>query len=352
MDVVALGASTVLGTWGFEILQKILLECKGTLEVAEQNEPIDPQEEPRPDTNRLLLSRNPREALFNLLSGADLPVIGFIDHPVDAVRSVKQAHDCGTLDALRIVMESAAVIRTLERRRRVLIVDRDFAGGDARRIVASIATYLLTFYEGQGLEEFLARDDVSAVDEPIPMELELRNLVPAYLPLEESRRALSVDDVELIQASLGELSIWPGRAVSTRWPRSVFLLGDEADFSTRAVTEVTGVARILYYGPYFFLPASRYRVRVTLGFSAETAGTTFTLDGWDGELLGSARVRPSSAGIFVAAFDLEVGRPYRALEIRIQNDQGAIDGKIALVEVELVEWSIEAERERPQALAG
>ena len=352
MDVVALGASTVLGTWGFGILQKILLECKGVLEVVESSEPLSADEK-RDGTNRLLISRNPKQALFELLLTDTLPVIAFIDHPVDSIRSVKQLNDCGTVEAIRSVTETAAAARTLERSRRILVVDRDFGGGDARRVVAGMAAYLLGYYEGHGLEEFLAREDVAAsAEDSVPMELELRNQVPHYLPAEESRRKLSAEDIETIQSTLGEMTIWPGRAVSTRWPRTVFLQGDEPSVPTGAITEVAGVARALYYGPYFYLPASRYKVRVTLGFSADTAHTTFTLTGWDGELLGSARVKPTAAGIFVATFDIDVPRPYRPVELRISNDVTAIEGKIALVEVELVEWAIDAERERQPALPG
>lgn len=350
MDVVALSASTVLGSWGFDILRRVLLECKSTLEIVERDDPFSPEEDERGGAHRLWLSRSPNAELFGRLEATSSPIVAFLDHPLDSVRHVKAAQECDTLEAIRVVTASAAVIRTLQRTKPILVVDRDFAGGDARLVVASIAEYLLSFYPGEGLEQFLARDDLGS-DDLIPMELELKNLVPGYMPLEEVRKEFTPEDVELVSAILGDLSIWPGRAVSTRWPRSVFLIGDEKDFPQRSVTDVTGVARVLYYGPYLHLPASRFKVRVTLGFSAETTSNTFTLQGWDGELLGSARVKPNSAGLFVAAFDLSVERPYLPIEIRVSNDQGAIEGKMALVEVELVEWSIDAERERPRALA-
>ena len=57
-------------------------------------------------------------------------------------------------------------------------------------------------------------------------------------------------------------------------------LSDRATGPTRSrpsVADVTGAARIIYYGPYFHLPPGTYKVRLIVAFSAQARGTPFRL---------------------------------------------------------------------------
>ena|SRR6516164_3640670 len=47
------------------------------------------------------------------------------------------------------------------------------------------------------------------------------------------------------------------------WPIEAFLSGDRPDTPATLVTDLTGGARILYYGPYFYLPSGSWKARRT-----------------------------------------------------------------------------------------
>lgn len=59
----------------------------------------------------------------------------------------------------------------------------------------------------------------------------------------------------------------PAPGASAYWPRQVFSFGKEAFLDGEQVTDLTGRARPLVYGPYFYLPRGRWRA--TIDFTAE-----------------------------------------------------------------------------------
>jgi hypothetical protein len=118
------------------------------------------------------------------------------------------------------------------------------------------------------------------------------------------------------------------------WPSSVFLFGDRPNEPAPLVADVTGPARIVFYGPYFHLPAGRWQAQIVLGFSYDIFGTPFSIEVHGSTLVAKAIVKPDGEGIFRASFSLTHTRPQDPLELRVRNEEGAIEGRIGLARVQ------------------
>ena len=114
------------------------------------------------------------------------------------------------------------------------------------------------------------------------------------------------------------------------WPTKVFFSGDNPDSPAPLAADLTGGARILYYGPYLHLPAGRWTARMLVGFSAGSRGTPFSIEVYGSKLLARATMVPQAKGIFTASFKFSNDAPYDAIEIRVRTDRGAIEGQFAL----------------------
>ena len=110
---------------------------------------------------------------------------------------------------------------------------------------------------------------------------------------------------------------------------------DDRNTPAALVTDLTGGARILYYGPYLYLPAGAWKARMMVGFSAGARSMPFSVDVYAGQdPLAIATMVPESKGVYHAAFRFEHHLPDIPIEVRLRTDRGAIEGRVALGRVE------------------
>ncbi len=121
-----------------------------------------------------------------------------------------------------------------------------------------------------------------------------------------------------------------GRGAAVRWSRACLIWGDHPGENLPRIIDLTGPARVLAYGPYFYLPPGAWTVCATLAFSPAAVGTPFAVELHSDTLLGQGRFRPGAAGVFAATFPAYVRSAHLANEIRVINEAGAIDGDIGV----------------------
>jgi hypothetical protein len=126
-----------------------------------------------------------------------------------------------------------------------------------------------------------------------------------------------------------------GTPQAVRWSRDCLFWGDHPDEKLPRVVGLTGPARVLAYGPYLHLPPGVWTVRATLAFSPAAAGAPFAIELHSDALLGRGRFKPASAGVFLASFRADVASAHLANEIRVINENGAIEGDIGVDHVQL-----------------
>jgi hypothetical protein len=119
------------------------------------------------------------------------------------------------------------------------------------------------------------------------------------------------------------------------WERELFWIFEDPPTgvqvpATRPV-DLTGRARVLVYGPHINLPAGSWLATIALAFSAEAAGTRFTIEAYAGERLASADLLPVAAKILEANLLFTINASLdRAVEIRVLSEQSPLNGRLAL----------------------
>jgi hypothetical protein len=143
---------------------------------------------------------------------------------------------------------------------------------------------------------------------------------------------LDAADIQLLQRVFLPLleHLTSGTRSLVAWPRDVLITTDQDGGLNSTTVDVTGPARILYYGPYFHLPAGHWLVRVAIGFSNDISDLSFVVAIEAGGLVAHGRVQPMRGGLFKAEFPMLHTRPECGVEVIVRSEAGAIEGKIAV----------------------
>lgn len=123
--------------------------------------------------------------------------------------------------------------------------------------------------------------------------------------------------LEPLFAAPGQVPIGLAPPLALAWPREAFLDGDAPGETLPATVEVAGRARILAYGPYLPLPAGDWHATAFLGFSPDIGRLPFILEA-------------DTGGV-----DFQVGDALHPVELRLISQDSALEGQLALIEVEL-----------------
>ena len=168
------------------------------------------------------------------------------------------------------------------------------------------------------------------------LEASLARHVVGYEPLEAASTGLTPHEAELVNRALAPIvqMSWSPDPAPIVWPTSVFFSGDQPGSPASLVADVTGAARILYYGPYFHLPRGKWGARMMIGFTEDARGMPFSIEVHAGVLLARATTQSIGKGVFHASFQFVHEAPQNPVEIQVRSDQGAIGGKVALGRVE------------------
>ena len=117
------------------------------------------------------------------------------------------------------------------------------------------------------------------------------------------------------------------------WPTEVFSLGASRLKGTPGAVAAAGPSRNIYYGPYFYLPPSRYLVEVFVHFTADTTLVPFALEVHAGAWLTRATIENWHPGRLRGAFDLVHTDATSAVEIRLRNLAEITHGALSLIEI-------------------
>ena len=125
--------------------------------------------------------------------------------------------------------------------------------------------------------------------------------------------------------------------LSLRWPREVFISGDQPGMPLPVTIEIAGGARVLSYGPYFPLPTGKWRVVPMIGFSRQVGRMPFLIEVVCESIIHRAYFEAQHAGIYSMPFELELNSDRMGIpvEIRLVIQDAALEGAIALIEVGL-----------------
>ena len=280
---------------------------------------------------RILISVALSRRLMTIVGGARTPVIAVVDDPVDSVRFTKAERSIDILPAMREQLRIAAGYHLYLDNAAVWLVHRGFTGA-AHDIVAGTIEHLRLALDPATLQTLLERFG-GPLDAPWSVERALAERAPHYADLAHLGTHIVADEAALVRQALSPLVLG---AVShdigiITWSAKVFLFGDRPNEVAPAVADVTGAARILYYGPYFHLPPGTWKVRIIVAFSPEMAGTPFRLMIYcGGAVIAKVVLRATDGGAFEGHFMLRHVAPENNIEVHFMSDEGTIEGHVAL----------------------
>ncbi len=316
MTIVVLGMPGAFAAWGFEAVQR-LVQAPCPDAALRWIDRLDSYEH-APMAASLICSQFPSRDLRAALATHAPPTIIFTNGTFDAVCYQQERHGNTLVEALRTVSLSASLlVECLETRNCLSFNASD--GLDAEQILRAVAHRLGLNISSEELQDLLSSLG------PVPP----RSTGARFLSELDEGAALLVLD-----SAVSRLRD-RGAAVTSIWPHRVFFAGDKPGTPAPLVADATGGARVLYYGPYLHLSAGDWSVRLTLGFSKEAIGLPLRIAAYGPDLLSEVRVRAPQAGIFAAMFQMSVVKPEHAIEFQVSTEEGAIEGRIALGQVEL-----------------
>ena len=333
-DAIALGHPGVLCAWVFDMLRDVCAMApeRATIRAMDREDTIDTN----PDRGAVVyLTQFPGSAFRAEWAKGDTPILLCLDDPVDSVRFLKQIGQGSTLDALRMETAAAAAFPALRSHPLLMILHR-FTEAPAAAIVDAILDHLKLPLPMEQ-REALHRKYIGPAEGDASLEAALRFSVPDHAPLGEPQTLLDAKEIAIVGDVLSPLLPMsfrdsPGPVV---WPIEAFFSGDRPNSPAALVTDLTGAARILYYGPYFYLPAGVWKVRMMVGFSAGARSMPFSVEVYAGEQpLAVATLVPEDKGVYQATFNFRHDLVETPVEVRFRTDRGAIEGRVALGRVE------------------
>ena len=336
-DAIALGPPSALTTWAFDLLREACAVAPGrpAIRFVDRGDLIEPVGGGR---GRLLyLSNYPSPSLLAECRDGGGPLLLLLDDPFDSVRYLQQLSKGGVVEALRFQTAAVASYPQLRGRADTLLVSRVgpvTAGEIVDRILAHFGLDLSPDARGR-----LLRVRLGPKGEDADLESALAACVGGHVGLDEARRGFTDKDAAMIGGVLApmiQMSFSDDEAPII-WPTAAFLSGNRPDSPAELVEELTGGARILYYGPYFHLPAGLWKARMTVGFSAGARRVPLSVEVYNGtRLLALAIMAAHQEGIYHASFEFNLDDALQPIEIRIRSDRGAIEGRLALGKIELI----------------
>jgi hypothetical protein len=330
MDIVAVGVPGALSAWGFRCLENLLRELKGDVSLIHLDR-YDRVDDLGQDTStRLILSQFPNPDFAVHCGKCNIPVFVFADTPLDAVNHLCKAGDQSVVAALRATSAGLVLCLPFMRHPNSILVQR----GASTTYIDVLKAVLPVLVSRESIEK--ARQIVSnAWAESLSLDDIIRRDIDVF-----PGSSLDQKDAELVEQVLGSLYEFGlgGELKQVVWPRQCFLNGDSPDTVAPDVFDLTGGSRVLYYGPYYHLPAGRWRVSIVLSFSHDTRGMSFTLKLANADHHDEAKILVERGGVFAADFDVCIHKPFEAVEVLIMNDKGAIEGAVGLQTVTFDSW--------------
>jgi hypothetical protein len=287
----------------------------------------------------LLYTANyPSRSLFARAKSLAIPVVVAVTSALDTVEDQCVVLNCSFLQALRAGTASAALMADFLALPETTLVCAPSGADPASAILARVAAAIAVPVAALSAQA-PAGNDARLVDDPArPQSLDaaiLTDLGEDRLSY-TTRADLNERELTLIAHVLAPMveSMTSRVRKSISWPFDVFLSGDALDTPAGAVTDITGPARVLYYGPYCHLPNGDWILNVIVGFSEDISDMSFSMEVVAASVLAQGLLQPFRGGLFQTELPLRFRHAEEPIEIRFRSEAGAIEGRFALGRVE------------------
>jgi hypothetical protein len=330
---IVVAAPSLIGKWGIDLIREAAAAADPPLDfrTLDRLDVIDPAVSCR----TVYATQFPGEAVLAIVRDGTLPVVAFVDDATDATAYQRRVTECTFMEALRSVACGAVANPSLFRGVSTLVFYRGNATNPVSILERTIEHLAISLHNAKVAE--LTQKYCPAREDSRSLEASLSACVPLYASRGNWTNELTDEETSIAEQALGPIVAmairrdWP----PVTWPLAVFLSGDRPNERALIVTEMTGRARIVYYGPYLHLPPGQWEGELVVGFSEDAVGSAFTVEVCGSTPIARARFRASRPGLFRGTFVFSLANVQDPIELRFSNDQGAIEGRFGLAWVKL-----------------
>jgi hypothetical protein len=267
--------------------------------------------------NLVVCSRQPVPRLQTEILQADHPFLVALGDPRDALRDLVKRGSIDLVNATRAVANGCAAMLTLTQGAHALVLTSDNAR-DLRATAAAIARHLEIALD--------AREVAALVDELPEIEPEGADSWSWWDRLSEREQVMINGALEPYIAQNLERLVWEPE---------LFYLSEEPIASTLVAAirpvDLTGRPRIIVYGPFITLPPGGWSADIVLGFSAEAAALSFSVEVFAGTQLAQARITVAGEQIIETQLSFTIENSVdQPVQVRIWSERSAFDGRLAL----------------------
>lgn len=341
----AFGMPGVMSSWGFAALHAVAREAFGDYAVIATDtiEDLRQYVQNRTKAHAVLISQFPEAKLSELILRVNLPLLLFLENPIDAVSYLARCTGQQDFALVRAVSGSLACLEPFENAPAALVMRRNEisrrGGIDLllKRMDRHFRTDLTLDQMARALQHIgMAPSTERKPAMPPKLEEAAATVIAGYMPPQEygpelDRALHETARKVLLPLNAGHFDM-PGQTIS--WPRETFFSGDRLGESLDDVVDLTGRARCLIYGPYLHVPVGRWNAKLSFNIDEDCYGQIFTIEIHSSELLSRLRICPQGVGPFEVIVPVDVVDPRTAIEIRLLMDSGAIEGRLS-------SWAVE-----------
>jgi hypothetical protein len=252
----------------------------------------------------------------------EAPVAVFLDSAVDTVEFLMRTHKMDATNAIRTSSLYFSALHDFVLSKAVYVVGPDAANLSFEAMVRGLSrVYQLKISDSQ-----LATIINRLKSEPNPRQ----DANHETLTTEQERETI------YHVLSPFESLLEPGEVMQTYWPRETFCTADQGGLPSSGPLDLTGRARVIFYGPYLNLPPGRWTATATFEVSDNETGNTLSMEISAGGVFlakGQCELPPSGEYVCNIAFELE--DPRAAIEVYFGITKGAIEGRLDVKGVEM-----------------
>ncbi|MDE3177267.1 MAG: hypothetical protein KGM15_14285 [Pseudomonadota bacterium] len=324
IGVAVFGVPTLFAHWGFNVVRSIVEAISGpTLHLHITS--LDQLREGfgrREGGSVVLTSDLPEAELVKFVCDSDLPIVTFSEASDDLLDWIVTSRNPNILEAARFCTYSlCALARPFAMERALKIVGR--RGDTPGPTISAIVEHL---FPGRG--EWLADSTFDHLVEEGAINSATTVDWNSYRAHQESAN-FSASDAETLKemrlAIASYADLMDGRLPrEIIWPPELFYRQDGR--AARSAFDLTGPARILFYGPYMQLPIGNWIVRVEFEIDEAVSGVEAMTDIYINEVVTEKTFEMPQKGIFAYDLRFQVTDPHSAVQIRLFTKRSAIEG--------------------------
>jgi hypothetical protein len=277
---------------------------------------------------------SPSGEIISFFQRAAVPIVLFLDDPVDVALALHAERGVPLMDAARAASLCMSSLEALSLDPKVLTVNTSKQSSETLRcMIERLTNFLGITHAERHIEAIIgdlaAKDiGVGSIGADLPWTCMLKSD-------EQDPRSLEAGGLEALKICLQPYRcILEGRPVEyVNWPPSVFMSMDQNGRPAEGMFDLTGKRRIFFYGPYLGLPPGDWVANIEFEVANNEMGCVIQVNAIAKDFLTQGRIELPKSGRHHCLLPFRTVEPRWPVEIHFTLDHGVLQGEFGLIRV-------------------